>query len=164
MTEYRKDPETGHVYADGGIYGIRTLDDQRSEREDFKKMQIRRANITRRQLTFSERLALTRHEYESIEEITRRRLSEFPSRTRSRTHTPTRTRSADASPVGLWPQPSSRFHSPRRQGSDRPGWMQATESFDFIEPSTGKRVHIKAGSYADPKCSAVAARPGAWAA
>jgi hypothetical protein len=162
MTVYRKDPETGHVFADGGLFGVRTLDDQRAEREDFVKVQIRRANLTRRHLTFSERLALTRHEYESIEEITRRRLSEFP-RARSRTQA----RSAVA--MTTRPTLSSRFAGlpptrPRRQGSDRPGMMMALESFDFIEPSTGKRVHVPKGQYAIPKCTAVLARPTAWAA
>jgi hypothetical protein len=148
MTVYRRDPDTGAVFADGGIYGIRTIDDRRAEDEDWAKMMERRANITRPRLTFSQRLALTRHEDDSIEEITRRRLREFPARTRARSAVATR------------------FHSPAprpRRGSDRPGWLQAVESYDYIN-CAGRRVHVKVGGYADPKSEAVIARPLAWAA
>jgi|GEM_PF-4011748 len=40
---YRRDPETGKTFAFGGLIGVRTIDDRRTEREDFTKLLIRRA-------------------------------------------------------------------------------------------------------------------------
>jgi DNA-directed RNA polymerase subunit M/transcription elongation factor TFIIS len=220
---YRRNPDTGKVYAFGGLIGARTLDDQRSEREDFDKMLERRADITAPRRRFSAR-AILDAEYRlggvlsargtvacpecendnrpdsefcsqcgnaliplepydgaqssdtlRCEYCSRmndpanlfctgcgRNLStakaEKNSRWRARARTPAR--SAVATRFSRSPSPSPR---PRR-GSDRPGMLIALESYDFIEPSTKQRVHIKAVTFADPKCSAVKARPLAWAA
>ncbi len=38
-TQYRRDPETGAVYADGGVYGLsRTLDENREKAVDVERM------------------------------------------------------------------------------------------------------------------------------
>jgi hypothetical protein len=56
MSRYLRDRETGKVYAFGGLIGVRTLDDQRSEREDFRALLERRApELPRRRLTWRQR-------------------------------------------------------------------------------------------------------------
>jgi uncharacterized Zn finger protein (UPF0148 family) len=43
MTSYRRDPDTGAIYAAGGTYGIRGIDAERVRKEDWDAMLRRRA-------------------------------------------------------------------------------------------------------------------------
>lgn len=52
MTAYRRDPDTGKVYAFAGLIGNRTSADRRSERDAFDTMLVRRASeLPQRRLT-----------------------------------------------------------------------------------------------------------------
>jgi hypothetical protein len=63
MTVYRRD-ENGHVFADGGLIGNRTIDDARSEAEDFTKLLERRAGeLPRRRLAAASALQRDRIEH-----------------------------------------------------------------------------------------------------
>ena len=63
-SRYRRDRDTGAVYADGGLYGIRSIDLAREADEDFGKMLERRSGEvlaeTRPPMTVGRRLHLER--------------------------------------------------------------------------------------------------------
>lgn len=165
VTIYRRDPETGHVYVFGGLYGCRTIDDRRSAREDFDKMLLRRAGELpqRRRLTISQRLAIE-EEVWGYDAMVRRRLPEL-SRTLTRTRSSIRLQSST-------PSLPAHAHRPQDESSPLPpdgvyrkkGVLVALESFEYVDPSTKRKVHIKAGrTHVSSDCHAVNVRPRAFA-
>jgi hypothetical protein len=135
MTEYRRD-ESGKLYAWGGWYGNRTVDDARSDRDDFNKMMERRASeLPRRRLSPLQRLALE-EEIWGFDSLVKRRSQECGIRTSSSSRTPAPARAARFQAPTSAPAPSG-----RRRG--RAGYV-AVESFSYRDPSTGHTVEIKA--------------------
>ena len=149
--QYRTDPLTGARYAFGGLIGVRTLDDQRSEREDFDKMLVRRGDITHPPNTIARRLGLEQNESQTVDQIISGRMREIPTR---------RARTTRSQPVRTAPQRASAAPQGHR------GLLVATESFSYVDPSTRRREHVKAEgiTYVAPDCAAYALRPSAFAA
>jgi hypothetical protein len=140
MSRYRRDPETGAVFAWGGVLGIRSADIAREERENHERMLIRRADILAKPLTFSQRLARERAierelGWTGIPEVDyaallRRRSAELGVSTQ-RVSRPVRRSRPPVLTRG-------------RYTSHSKGMVVAQESFDYIDPVMG-RQHIKAG-------------------
>jgi hypothetical protein len=126
MTVYRRD-ETGKVYADGGIYGIRGIDDARSDREDFHKMMERRASeLPRRRLSPMERLA-REEELWGFDSMVARRLG---TRARSATRSPARRVAPEVRTSPVTPS--------------RAGMLVAIRSFVWTDPRTRRQVRVTA--------------------
>jgi hypothetical protein len=144
MGRYKRDPDTGAIYADGGIYdGGRSHDQARHDREDFQKMLERRAPELARPLTFSEQL-----DRMFPGRVVKRQLAADAAARRSRLRVE---------------RPRVEARS-RITSSDRPGMFVAVEDFDYADPYIG-RVHVTAGkTYVSSKSSAYMARPSAFAA
>jgi hypothetical protein len=149
MTTYRCDPETGAVYAWGGVFGLRTVDDRRNAKQDFDRMLERRADVFRKPVPFARRLGVYLSETESIDQIARGRLRELPAR-RFQQHTSAPPPSGSGAP---------------RAGYRGRGLLVTLESFVYIGPRTRKRVSIVTGrTHVSSDCAAVKIRPRAFAA
>jgi hypothetical protein len=145
MTSYRRDPETGTVYAWGGTYGIRAIDAERERKDDWNAMLLRRlpeqlaarlpVSIGRR-LAIEQQLGWTRAVDGKL--------------------LPTSTASAASS--------RPRRSSPRRSATpSRSGMLVAVEDFDYIDRYRG-RVHVTAGvTNVTTTAQAYLARPSAFA-
>jgi hypothetical protein len=163
---YRRD-ETGKVYADGGFFGIRGIDDQRSQRESFDKLLIRRAaELRRRHISPLQLLALEEDVYGFDAMVARRLGGMLPRRSSGALSTSTtrpRARFQHRTPA---PPPMDGPPS-NRDGYRARGLLVARESFSYRDPSTHKIVKITAGrTHCAGDCHAVKVRPDAfmWAA
>jgi hypothetical protein len=166
MNRNRRDPETGVVYAFGGLYDSGgSHDRERNEREDFERMLIRRADILAPKTTFAQQLARQRAierelGWTGIPDVDfaamlRRRSAELGLSTQ-RVSRP-RTRSA---------RPPVETRSPVRHDGRKMhrGMFVATESFGYTA-SDGGRARVVAGqTYARPEHEAVKLFPSRWAA
>jgi hypothetical protein len=147
MTEYRRDPETGAVYAFGGLSDLGgSIDAARADRDDFQRVLERRADITRHQLTFSDRRDLERTlgHHDTFDQMVRRRMRQLQTRVRPSVRRPVSGRAQITSGVQ--------------------GLLVATEDFEYVD-SLGHTVKVRRGrTHVAPKSEAHKARPSAFAA
>ena len=166
MTEYRRDPETGAVYAFGGVMINDFMD---TSAEGFQRMLVRRAPETEphRRLTNSEIVAIERSlGWEDPLVAEDRRMLDIRSDTRRELDERAvarivASRASELRGLGLR-LPSA----PRRateQAISRPGWLEALRDFVFIGYG-GRRERYHAGtSYVRPGTDVAFAHPEAFA-